>query len=517
MFKRTWFFICIMFLLAGSVSSEEILTSQPGAEAAASSAKEQQFSDHLSQGILNLKEENYEEAVEDFKMAREDAPTSARAAYLLGIAYKRVQNYQEALPNLKASSVLQPPVREAVLELADALYQVGRNEEGLLAVEMAEREGVEAAQTAFLKGLILLKAGKNLEAVDSFKKAKEIDVKLATSADYQIGTANLQEGNLAEAREIFRDVIVRDPNSDIAHFAGQHIDAITRRLKEERAFKAEVGIQYLHDDNVLLKPSDSSAAEGITGEGDNAMVLTLRGEYAPKLKGPNSIKAQYSLYLNKHELLKSYDIQSHTVSLVPGRNLKDGQISIIASYNFTLVADERYLNTWSVSPDYSLTMTDSQIAQIFLRYQRKDFAGSPITAAEDRSGDDFAVGASWSYLLAEKKGLLNIRYESNREEAKGNNWKYAGNKAGLSLLYPLTEDLKFSMGGEAYLQSYEGSHTVFGKKRDDKTYSANAILSYTVYDNIEIQAQYGHTRGSSNIAVYDYSKNTVSAGLSVRF
>ncbi|MBI3599437.1 MAG: tetratricopeptide repeat protein, partial [Nitrospinae bacterium] len=121
--------------------------------------------DYLTKGIANLKEENYEEAVEDFKKVREENPDSSTAAYLLGLAYKKVQDYKEAKVHLKDALTLAPPVKEAVPELSDVLYQLGEMEEALKEIEFAEGLGMESARTSFLKGQVLSELGKKSDIV----------------------------------------------------------------------------------------------------------------------------------------------------------------------------------------------------------------------------------------------------------------------------------------------------------------------------------------------------------------
>jgi hypothetical protein len=92
--------------------------------------------------------------------------------------------------------------------------------------------------------------------------------------------------------------------------------------------------------------------------------------------------------------------------------------------------------------------------------------------------------------------------------------------AGLNLLYPLTpitKNLTLNIGGEAYLQGFDNSHPVFLKKRDDKTYTFNTMLSYKIYEDIDIQTQYVYIRADSNISIYGYSKNMMSFWVGARF
>ena len=534
----------------------------------------------MKQGIANLKEENYEEAVEDFKRYREIDPRSPIGAYYMGIAYKKTQDYKEAKTNLKDALTLSPPVKEAVVELSDVLYQLGENEEALKELERGEMMGFESARTVFLKGQILSALGKKSDisieedrilykgekypfikneddtitawegllkdktfyissraAIESFKKAKTIDKKLTTSADYQIAMVNLQNGNLNEAREMLKEIVIRDPNADIAQFANQYIDAITKRIKEERPFRFTGEVQYQQDGNVLLKPSDVTAAGDIAGESDSLGIAVLRGEYVPKLIEPYSIKAQYSFFGNIHNRLKNYDIQSHSITLAPNYNLKRGSITLLTGWNYTLVDNNKYLETLTLSPLYTFIINKTQFIQTSLRYQNKHYLKAPANSNEDRDGINYNGGVSWFYLLSGNKGFLNLKYEYDREDTVGTNWKYTGNKFGVSLLYPLSVplflkeaglpllrsiatgsgELNLNIGGEVYMQGFDNTHTSFKKKRDDKTYNINTMITYRVYEDMDIKMQYVYIQADSNISVYTYNKNMATIGMEYRF
>lgn len=463
-----------------------------------------------------LKEGSYEEAVEEFKKARAEDPASAVAAYYLGIACKKMQDYSNAKTNLKDAVTLRPAVKEAVVELADVQYQLGEINDALDTLETAEQSGIWSAQSAFIKGLVLSRLGRGKDAIGSFKAAKEMDKSFAQSSDYQIALINLQTGELTEAKAIFKEIIIRDPNSDLAQFAKQYIDAITKRIKEERQFRLAVDLQYQHDNNVLLKPGDASVAADITGEADASGTASLRAEYVPKLKMPLSFKTQYSFYINDHYDLKRYDVQSHTLAIVPGYNFSYGQISLLTNYNYTLVDDDRYLRTYLLSPTYSFALNKNQFMQVTLKYQGKQYRNPPINSNENRNGKDYAGGISWFYLFFEGKGFFNIRYDLNKEDTSGQNWRYSGNKIGTGLLYPITKKLTLNINGEAYLQNFEHTHTVFNEKREDATYTGVSMLSYKIFENTDIELQYVYVRGVSNISVYDYDKTIISGGIALK-
>src|SRR4030065_2701193 len=143
----------------------------------------------LSRGIEEYKDENFEEALELLVKARKEHPASSLAAFYLGLTYKQLMNYKEASANFRDAVTLKPPVKDAVVELIEVLYNLGELQEAKEWLDVAERENIKPAQTAFLKGLILLKENNNLEAIKAFEKSKDLDGPLTKAADFQIGMA----------------------------------------------------------------------------------------------------------------------------------------------------------------------------------------------------------------------------------------------------------------------------------------------------------------------------------------
>lgn len=475
-----------------------------------------QDADYLSQGITDYKDESYEEAFESLSKARSLDGKSAKAAYYLGLTNKRLQNFKEAKANLKDALSLDPFMNEAHYELAEVLYYLDETDEAAKEIEAAGGAGLPAGDVAFLRGLILAKAGKNEEAVNSFKTAKAKDGRLTQSADYQIGVIYIKENRLAEAKEAFNQVVIKDPASDLAMYADEYGKSIEKKQDRERPFKLTAGLRYEYDNNVVLKPADSAAANGVTNEDDRREVFTLRSDYDKKLQGPWSIKTQYSLYLTNQHHLETHDIQSHTINIIPGHSHKEHATNVLFGYNYTLVDDSRYLQTMTFSPSHNHTLSPTQLATVSFKLQRKEFLSEPFNTNEDRDSVDMGLGVGYFSFFTGSGGFFNLRYELNREVADGKNWSYRGNKFIANILYPIGDDWRVQAYFDAYLQNYENTHTVFGKARIDRVYTQSVLVAYEVMKKVELVFQYTHVRDDSNIATYDYDRDIVSGGFEIR-
>lgn len=481
----------------------------------------------FSKGVDYYKEGAYEEALEGFLKAKEKEPTSSLVAYFLGLTYKQMQDYISAKSALKEAVTLKPPIKEALLELIDVLYNLNELDEAQKYLEMAEREEVNPPQVAFIKGLVLLKQGENLEAIESFKKAKSLDETLTQAANYQIGRAYVAERRFSDAKRVFEETIIVAPETDLASLTKVTLDTIERRLWEERPWRNTLSVGHQIDWNVVLNPHDPTFWQ-IAEDYDNRDVYSLRSEYSPRLGGPFDIRAEYSLYLARQYKLEKYNINSHSWTLIPSYDLKTRMLGLPAilsfpvSYNHIWVHADSYLRAIVMGPTLSFMISKSQIGRISATYQRKEFPQPPPLGLvdEDRDAHTAVVSANWSYFI--KKGFLSAKYEYWNEETDGTNWSFTGHKIGMAFFTPISipyiGEIKSYLSAEGFFQKYDHNHTIYDKRRRDGIFTLSTLFAREIYRNLDFQCQYAYTRDNCNVAVYDFDgKHIVGWGLEYRF
>ena len=517
------------FILFVMLNAMLILSAQP--------LMSQDQNPDLQRGIAEFRQENFEEAVDSLSKAVVAEPASSLPSYYLGLTYKGLQNYGEAKKYLNNAMNLSPKIKEIYLELAEVNYQLGDLQDAMDILIKAENENVRPGQTAYMKGLVQLAMNKNLEAVESFKKTREASPELVQAADYQMGLAYLNEGLLEEAEARFKDVISKDPNSDMAVFAGNYLDKIPGKKRERIPLRYYLGLHFQYDDNVVLRPDDESAAENISDEEDYREVVTAGVEYFPQTKGPAGIDAHYSLYYSRHHDLEEYDVHSHSFVLVPNYRInKDSKVSLALGYGYMWVDDETYLATGSISPTYTLLINKSHTLQTYFSYQKKEFLSSPVNSDEDRDADEYSLNFNWVYFFAQEegslipfkekfdlssfsqnKGYFNFHYRISKEDTDGTNWDYVGSKLTLTTLVPLHEKTKLLVSGDADYRNFKNTHTVFNEERRDISYGISTLLFYRFVKNADVQFLYAYRSYDSNLALYDYDRNLFSIGVELRY
>lgn len=470
----------------------------------------------LSSGISDYRDESYEEAIDSLKEARGSQPASFDAALYLGLSYRAVQDFAEAKKHLSDAVRLRPGSAEAHFSLADALYQLGEYDEAEKELASPSLAKFRPGDTMFLKGLVHVKKGRTEEAVASFRAAKAVDGALAQAADLQTGLAYMGSKRYDEAMEALHDVVVKDPATDLAQYAAEYARAASRKKEKERPLKLSAGFRLEYDDNVILKPADAAASNGITGEDDYREVLTFRAEHSKKTNGPWSLKTAYSFYGTNQHKIESHEVISNTIGLTPSYNYGTGSASAALTYNNTMVENALYLDSVTLSPSFSHMLGAERMVTVSARLQKREFHTMPFSPDEDRDSIDYALSAGYYRFLA-NNGFWSLRYEINRENADGANWDYLGNRASVNLLYPMGEKLRLQGFVEWLVQDFSNTNTFFGIEREDKVFTGSAMASYAVTTKADLVLQYTHVRDDSNIAIYDYERNIFSAGVDYRF
>ena len=491
----------------------------------------------LQRGIAEFRQENFEEAIDSLLMALAAEPTSSLPSYYLGMTYKNLQNYSEAKKYFRNALALSPVIKEVYLELAEVHYQLGEDQDAVDILVKAERENVRPGQTAYIKGLVLLSLNKNLEAVESFSKVREVSPELVQAADYQMGVAFLKEGQLEKAEQRFNDVISRDPDSDMGVFARNYLEKIPRKKKAQTPLRYYLGVHFQYDDNVVLRPEDESAAADIADDEDYREVITAGIEYFPETTGPAGIDGHYSLYYSNHHDLESRDYNSHSIVLVPYYKINNSsKLSLGLNYGYSWIDEEKYLARGSVSPIYTRIITKNHTLQTYLGYQRKEFLGPTENADEDRDADEYSITFNWYYFFAQDRGALipfvekfdlssfgqnkgyfNLLYRVVKNDSEGANWDSIGSILRATTLVDVHEKIQISVSGNAVYWNFENRHTIFDVERRDLGYGFSALLFYRFFKNADIQALYAYNRNDSNIALYDYDRNIYSIGIELRY
>lgn len=475
----------------------------------------------LKEGIEQYKEENYEEASEILTRVREQDPKSSPAAFFLGLTYKQMMNYPKALENFRDAVTLTPRIKEALVELIDIAIQLGELEEAKKWIAAAEEQKISAPRIAFLKGQILMKEGKNLEAVEAFEKARSLDESLSQAVEFQIALCYLKEKELKKAKERLQTAILQNPESDMATFARQYLDIVEKRIELARPFRITLAVSEQYNTNLLSNPKKPEFTSGSTDEDVFLIAPSLLISYTPTLEGPWLFTAQYAFSGNfHHEYSTSRDSLSNSIIIIPGYNFGRFSLNLATTYSYSTLRDpscKEYSDSLSVGPMLRMALAPNHMVELFGGYIRKEYFQPPTREEEDRDSTGYSTYISWIWVL--KNTFLSLKYEYIVENTDGIWWENKGHKFSANAVIPLVDKVKLQLSGQAFLQDYKNNHTLLNNtsERDDETYTASLGVTWEFMKNTSLLTQYTKTKVDSNIGYYEYEQELYSLGLEYRY
>ncbi|MDW8095122.1 MAG: tetratricopeptide repeat protein [Caldimicrobium sp.] len=469
----------------------------------------------LEEGIRQFQAENYEEALESLKIAKAQNPESALVAYFLGLTLRQMGEIRASIEEFKRAVTLQPPVIEAYFDLIELLLTLDNLKEAQFWLAKAEGEKVRPAQVSFLKGLLHLREGKIDKAIIAFEEAKKLDPTLEQAANLQIALAQIKERKFKTALQTLKIVTSIDPKSELAEFAKEYERALERLIKEHKFLKIGLSLNYQYDDNAV-------GADGtiVKRAHDTINSGSLRLEIQPLIEPPWYFNFQSHLSTSYYKRFDNLNTKSITFVGIPGFHLPKGMFSIPTSYTRNWLDEKEYSENYSLKPSLNLILMENHLSQFYTGYGKTRMIRKypwQREEEESRTSTHYNFGLGYIYSFAEGRGMVNLRYEHQINEAKGKNWKNKGDKLSGTVLIPLHKKLSLSFFGDYSTLRFNYVHTVFGKKRKDTQMTGGFLLRWILYRGLSINCQGVYIRNKSNIKVYDYDKKPFSIGIDYEF
>ena len=483
----------------------------------------------LEEGIRQYKEENYEEAIDILTKARQQDKTASAPAFFLGLAYKQTNDFQKALVQFRDATTLKPPIKDAVVELIDVLNQLDQLDEAVKWIDVAEKNNIYPAKTAFLKGMILSKKGQYAPAIAAFEKSKQLEKSYTQAADFQIAIAYMADRKYAKAKERFQAAVTQDPLSDLGSFARRYQDIVEEQSFLQRPLRVTIGITGQYDTNMLQEPLTYPGLPDAGTEQSLALNSSLRLDYVPILPGRWLFNAGYGAVSRLHEKNSTrYDLIANTFNAAPGYDFGRFALNLSGNYTFVLKRGDydnngggyrRYSENSSVGPLFRFLAKNNHIFELYTGYAVKDyFKTTPVGNPQDNmSACGLDSYLSWMWLF-QNGGLFNARFSFNVDNADGIYWDNRSYKVTANMIYPVWKKINLQLGGEYTLAPYAYENQYFNNTvRLDQIFTGIIGFNWYINKNITGLIQYTGTRANSNIYIYDYSRSLWSAGVELRF
>lgn len=497
-----------------------------------------------ARGILAYRTQQYEDALTLLRQALRFHPQNTRALYFLGLTYLALGQTEQALAPLKTLHDLRPNDVDVMYQLGGTYFALAQYDRAEPLLEEAFTRQPDKEHLGYYVGFLRYRHKAYQQAADAFAATQSSDPDIRQLAGFyrglSLGILGLSDQAVAELA-LAQQVQPMSPITGASVRVREALEATPRKAEKKR-LNAQVSVGGFYDDNVAINPNPSADpfAEALRARPTNSpgFMTTLRADYALYRQGPFETTLTYAYYqtVNTDSGAGTFNIQDHLGGLSTAYRGTVGSVPFELgaqyTYDYMFLGSNGFLSRQSlvfpvvfVPPSFTAPGigTVQHLSTLLYRHQSKNFFREPADsdfrfAPESRDAQNNMIGFLHILRFAQDRFLFRLGYQRDTEASKGTAFTYGGNRfqTGVEVLLPW-QQLAVRMDYEIHWRDYTYAQTLFADNagvlsaRRDTERDLFVQISKPLADRFSVALQYQRIGNDSNIPVYDYTKNVVTA------
>lgn len=179
----------------------------------------------LSKGDALYQQRKYTEALKEYQRVLAENQDLYQAYDKIGLCYYRLNDLENAIEAFKLMLDKEPQSRDTLINLSAIYFEKGNLEQGMKYFKRLDEKSLEDPNLFYNIGILLFKNNQIDMAIDYLKKCLAVDSSYINGY-YQLALANLNKGDLEEAKKNFQKVIELAPESEKASLARKMLESI---------------------------------------------------------------------------------------------------------------------------------------------------------------------------------------------------------------------------------------------------------------------------------------------------
>ncbi len=418
---------------------------------------------------------------------------------------------------ISAVPALHARTEDAELYVAKGIQKI--NEENysaaLISLNKATQLSSDNVEAVFYSGVANSRLNNFKQAETLFYKVLRLN-KDVVNAYFELGRIYYLTSDCSKASGNFTRFISLTGASPLKKQAKQMRKDCKKEKRGKKRYKLDIAIGGQYDSNVILEPSNPSAAS-TSGDADDVRGVVYVTAGATLFEtGPARLKADYKFYQSLHADLDDYNIHHHKISpTIEVDILEPLQATAGYSLEYTLFEDELYSRVHIYHGKLKLKEGEHLSTEAIFIYKDNKYWDAPLFSSNRlRRGHTNIYGLRQNFAI--KKLAGNVYYFADFNRAETAYWSYDGHRVGAKLVYQIIDPLFIGASGEYNKRSHKAVFVGSQSRRKDEMTKYGAKLTYYIIPNkLSIALSDIYTNNSSNLSNYDYSRNVVGLFLKV--
>ncbi|MBT5665558.1 MAG: tetratricopeptide repeat protein [Rhodospirillaceae bacterium] len=422
--------------------------------------------------------------------------------------------YKKAVSALQGAVSREPKSADANFYLGLSLYKLQRYTAAGSAFDQTIALDPQNGSALLFRGLAHQAGGAYAKAIPYFEKAIAVNSDLKQLADYNIGISQFRAGDNTAAKAALTRAIAAAPKSDTAKEAQDFLAKIEAGDgKSAKKWTASTSVGYQYDDNVTTDEVDTSS-----NLHDTAFILEAAATYQLHQGGAIDIEVGYDFFQSLYDDLTSFDLRSHTFSIVAEKEIADVDASAILLYTRTNLGGDDFLGIHSITPSLGYGFTPNWYASFSYNFQNKNFIG-----AEERDSEVHSVGVNNFVFFMDGKANVSFGYRIEDENTESSEFDYLGHFLHAKVKAPIPGaaiakwNPTATLGWAYYNKNYNSLTASISDERQDERTTLSLGLTADVTTRVQAKFAYEKIEAISNLVTADFNENIATLSFGVTF
>jgi tetratricopeptide (TPR) repeat protein len=366
----------------------------------------------------------------------------------------------------------------------------------------------------YYSGICSVEMGENEKAISDFKRALNAPYPVNEYAVLFLGELYLKTGDKMAGRKYLK-MAQKAENADVRERA-------IALLKKEKVFSYKVDFTsgYNYDSNAGLLPDDpvlrALFKELFVKKSDNRWFGNFKGEIVLNPFSRFYSAMSYNFYQNLNHRFHHINFQTHRAEIEGRYEIKKHLIWFISGgYSKAYISTD--LNSFSEG-GYGKTgllyRFDSSELGGFISLSKTAYY-ERLSEEQDRDGW-FERMELYSRQRILSGFSLYEGYSIENSNTCGRDWDYISHTISIKGILAPFEKFTVSLEPFYTYRDFRYKDSIFGKERVDNEIGIEAFVGYSILRWLNVFASYGFYLENSNIKMYDYKRQIVGAGISLR-
>ncbi len=495
-------------------------------------ASAQSAADMIREGLQLLKAKDNQGALDKFDAVAKTNPDHRGAMFMRGMALNRLGRHKEALATIAKAESRGFKTAHLFFEKGWAAVRTGQWDMAIQALENYEKAKPGNAKAAEYLGRAYLAKGEHVKAEKLLKEAMARDAAVKPTSLYYLAFLERARGNEEAAKAYAQRLLNEAPNSKLALTIKKKRDKILKAraaAAPARPWQLGASVSFGYNDNVFLLPENSLMTPSEISEKESVQTTyTAGGSYNWRVSPKAMLTAGYGLSGVSSFEDDEADYNNHLFFANYARVIKPGLgMSTRLSYDKTFVDSDNFLDRISFRPSLTYRYNGITVLEAAYTYANSDYETSPPAAVRDRDSNTNTLGITAILDLSKEVPFdLQLRVGASHtwNDADGDDFDFRAfalfASGTFTLPYQLTLDAYGGMTRTAFTErnsfAFNGVN-LFAFERSDITSVGRLRLKRPITPSLDGFAQVQVINNQSDIGLYEYNQNTVSAGLEYRF